>query len=106
MPNTETEYRGYQLLEKARDNGGKKLDSYAGNHEFYVKNGFEPVSWCQWVDEYAPDDWKSEFGKEPIVFYKYTGNKNTISLEDFITKIPASVDYDTAMKIRDSEVDK
>ena len=38
--------RGKDLLKLAVENGGKKLDSYSGNHGFYVKCGFEAVSWC------------------------------------------------------------
>lgn len=98
--------RGSELLKDAVKNGGIKLDSYAGNHDFYTKNGFEPISWCGWVDEYAPPDWKDGFEREPIVFYKYTGKPSGVTLEDFITQVPASADYDTAMSIRDERIGK
>ena len=44
--NTGDRVRGSELIQLAVANGGTKLDSYAGNHKFYCKNGFEPVSWC------------------------------------------------------------
>jgi len=96
--------RGFELLKDAVDNGGIKLDSYAGNHEFYTKNGFEPISWCEWVDEYAPSDWKDGFEREPIMFYRYTGKPINVTLEDFITQVPPSADYDKAMNIRDERI--
>lgn len=96
--------RGKDLIAMAVANGGKKLDSYSGNHAFYVKCGFEPVSWCQWDDQYAPDDWDLSKGckREPVVFYKYTGNTSQYkTADDFFNAVPASEDYDTAMKTRD-----
>ncbi len=39
--------KGRDLLAMAVQNGGVKLDSYEGNHGFYDKCGFEPVSWCK-----------------------------------------------------------
>ena len=98
--------RDSQLLDDAIKNGGVKLDSYAGNHGFYIKNGFEPVSWCEWVDEYAPEDWKERFPREPIIFYRYTGKTDQLSLEEFLSKAPSSVDYDTAMAARDERIGK
>ena len=91
--------RGDDLLIKARKLGGIKLDSYDGNHDFYIKNGFEPISWCKFDKQYAPSGWNGK--EEDIVFYVYTGNKNSISLHDFKNKIPYSADYDTAQKTRD-----
>ncbi|WP_252899456.1 hypothetical protein [Lactococcus fujiensis] len=58
--------RGTDLLKLAVENGGTKLDSYAGNHLFYTKNGFEPISWCKWDDEYAPEGWNGK--PENIIF--------------------------------------
>ena len=85
--------------------GGKKLDSYEGNHEFYVKNGFEPVSWVKFDEQYAPHDWaKGRDDAENIIFYKYTGRKNTITKDDFFKKVKPSADYDTPMKTRDASL--
>lgn len=78
------------------------LDSYEGNHEFYVKCGFEPVSWCKWNGEYAPDDWNKEFGKEDIIFYKYVGVGNVkrehTHVDDFKASVPQATDYMEAQK--------
>lgn len=97
---------GRELLEMAIANGGTKLDSYAGNHGFYTKCGFEPISWCEFNQEYAPSDWNPElYDKEPIVFYRYTGKQYTESLDDFLARVPASKDYDEAQKTRDSHLE-
>lgn len=98
--------KGSQLLQFAVKNGGKKLDSYAGNHEFYIRNGFEPVSWCKWDDAYAPKGWKESGAKpEHIIFYKYTGKKSEYdTAEKFFESVPASRDYDTAYEERDKQL--
>lgn len=97
-------------MKLATENGVTKLDSYSGNHGFYVKCGFEPVSWCKWDDQYAPDGWNSSRdNREPIVFYKYTGNTGPYSAEslnvnNFLASTPASADYDAAQAARDSKM--
>lgn len=120
---------GKQLLQKAVEKGGTKLDSYDGNDIFYKKCGFEPVSWCKWDDAYAPGDWIAANGytqeswdamvksgktvsnselkvarKEDIVFYKYTGKQSTESLGAFKNRVTASADYDTAYETRDKSI--
>ena len=94
---------GRELIAEAVKNGGIKLDSYDGNHVFYQKCGFEPVSWCKWVDDYAPDDWRPEYGRENIVFYRYTGEvpDKVKPISDFYASVPASSSYDEAMELRD-----
>ena len=67
---------GTILLEFAIAHGGTKLDSYDGNHSFYTKNGFEPVSWTPFNKEFA-DGWKeSGQSEEHVIFYKYVGKGN------------------------------
>ena len=96
--------RGSRLIEFAVKNGGVKLDSFSGNHEFYTRNGFEPVSWTRFDEKYAPPGWKPEYGKEPVVFYKYTGKATNESLEDFKNRVPESKDYFAAQKMRDGQI--
>lgn len=120
---------GTSILEFAVKNGGNKLDSYTGNHNFYVKNGFEPVSWCKWDDDYANDEWLKMNGftkdqwdamkvkpkdselkipREPIVFYKYVGRGKVQNpkLEDFMSKVPAAEDYFAAQKQRNRDLER
>lgn len=92
--------RGWHLLEKAVRNGGIKLDSFSGNHNFYARNGFKPISWCEFNEEFAPDDWMGK--KEDIIFYIYIGEVNKLSLAEFKNQVKGSVDYDVAMTIRDN----
>ena len=99
---TGDDVKGWQLLKDAVKNGGIKLDSYSGNHKFYIRQGFEPISWCKFDENYVNPDWfKSDNKPEDVIFYKYTGRINSIRLEEFKKMIPASRDYDTAEAMRD-----
>ncbi len=99
--------RGKDLLKLAVENGGKKLDSYSGNHGFYVKCGFEAVSWCEFDEQYAPPGWvKGRDKPEPVIFYKYTGQSNQSRKEqDIFNSIPASADYDAAQAARNQSIE-
>nr|DAW22759.1 MAG TPA: Portal [Caudoviricetes sp.] len=99
--------RGKDLLKLAVENGGKKLDSYSGNHGFYVKCGFEAVSWCEFDEQYAPPGWvKGRDKPEPVIFYKYTGQSNQSRNEqDIFNSIPASADYDAAQATRNQSIE-
>lgn len=98
--------RGKELLRYAIENGGKKLDAYEGLFGFYTKCGFEPVSWCEWNEEYAPKGWiKGRDNPEHIIFYKYTGNKSKYnSADEFFSAVKASSDYGTAQGFRDKNI--
>lgn len=98
--------KGKDLIEMAAKNGGKKLDSYDGNYGFYLKCGFEPVSWCKWDGDYAPDDWDAGKDKpENIIFFKHTGKQSQYKTkEDFYNAVKASDDYGAAQAARDKEV--
>ena len=101
--------RGADLLKIAVKNGGKKLDSFDGNHDFYAKNGFEAVSRTRFDEQYAPDGWvKGKHRKEDVVFYKYVGvgNVKNKTMSDVEKNIPYSADYDTAQAIRDNDLKK
>lgn len=86
--------RGSDLLKRAIENDGDRLDAFGpGLYSFYTKNGFEPVSWTPFNEEYAPHDWdSSRDAKEPVVFYRYTGKKTEMSFNDFIRNIPKSTE--------------
>ena len=108
----DTTTSGSALLEKAVKMGGVKLDSFAGNHSFYVKNGFEPVSWTPFNIQYAPPGWDKSFEQEPVIFYRYVGKGNVknISVTKFLAdktkKFTGDSGYDNAMKYRDDEIRK
>lgn len=107
--NTPFSGRGSQLLDYAVKQGGTKLDSFSGNHEFYCKNGFQPVSWTKFDHEYKPDGWeRSGAREEPVVFYKYVGKGNVAKADydiaTWTSKVSASKDYDTAQSIRDKDM--
>lgn len=97
--------KGKELIAEAVAMGGVKLDSYDGNHKFYTKNGFEPVSWCKWDGEYAPPGWtEGRDNPENVIFYRYVGHPVDISLDDFYSRVPASNDYDAAQRARDNSL--
>ena len=104
---------GRELLKHALDNGGKKLDAFGGLYGFYAKNGFEPVSWCKFDENYAPEDWvKGRDEPEPVIFWKHTGRSfDEISRDhgrnayEFTAKVKASADYDAAKGERDRSME-
>lgn len=104
--NKKSNDRGSELLKAAVSNGGTKLDAFGkGLYQFYTKNGFEPVSWVAFDENYAPEGWnKKRDEAEPIVFYKYTGNKVSDSYEDFLKKVKGSDSYDDAFNARDESI--
>lgn len=104
--------KGKELLAEAVRRGGRLLDSYDGNHGFYVSQGFEPVSWCKWDDRFKPEGWDDDpvAKDEDIIFYKYVGlDSNHKSLVDdklkdlkqFKKLVKAGKDYDMAKGQRD-----
>lgn len=95
------------LMQKAVAMGGNKLDTYDGNFGFNVKQGFEPVSWCKFDEQYAPEGWvKGLDGKENVIFFKYTGKVGDTNLQNFYNKVKASKDYDSAMMKRNNSINK
>lgn len=103
--------RGKDLLEEAVKQGGKKLDTYDGNYIFYRKCGFEPVSWTKFEEQWAPEGWtKGRDKPEPIVFFKYTGNKTTLSAEQLneekkkFYKENKALEYEKAQRYRDRRI--
>ena len=97
---------GVQLIEQAVKNGGIKLDSFSGNHNFYTRNGFYPVSYCEFNKEYAPVGWDEKRDRlEDVVFYVYTGEKKQTDwdiIKNSVKKFSGDDAYDEAMKYRDS----
>ena len=93
-------------MSKAVKAGGNKLDSYEGNHAFYIRQGFEPVSWCKWDSNYAPEGWDAKRdAPEDIIFYKYTGKVSKYkTADDFKKSVVASDNYDKAQKVRDDSI--
>lgn len=102
--------RGSELLAEAVRMGGRKLDSFDGNHDFYTENGFEPTSYTTFNEEYAPAGWKeSGCGREDVIFYRYVGigKVKYTDLEAFkqsVKPYTGENGYDEAMKYRDSLV--
>nr|DAV17451.1 MAG TPA: hypothetical protein [Caudoviricetes sp.] len=103
---------GSQLLQDAVKNGGDRLDAFSGIYDFYVKNGFHPVSWISFDEQFAPDEWKKakeegiKVQKEPIIFYMYVGKPYEKSLNDFLISTKESKSYDEGKERRDQEIEK
>ena len=97
--------KGKELLKTAVENGGRKLDAFSGLYGFYITNGFEPVSWTPFDEEYAPSDWHAGYKKEPVIFWKYTGKESSLALEDFLKNTQSSESYDEAKNKRDKELE-
>ena len=105
--------RGSDLLKYAIQMGGNKLDAFSGLYGFYAKNGFEPVSWCEFDERYAPPDWKKGRDEpEPVIFWKHTGRSyqdivkdHGLNADEFITKVAASAGYDAAKEARNKSME-
>ncbi len=108
-------YRGSDLLAKALKEGGDRLDAFGDVlFDFYTDNGFEPVSWTPFNEEYAPDEWIEarnqgmDVQKEPVIFYRYTGEydkeTNPFDYEKFLRTTKPYDDYDLAKNRRDAEI--
>lgn len=98
---------GAEIIKEAVKNGGKKLDSFDGNFKFYVNNGFEPISWCYFEKEYAPEGWNEyRDKKEPVIFFKYVGigNVKNTDLADFYYYNKPAKGYDEAKEQREKEM--
>lgn len=105
--NDDDTVRGSDLLKHAIKNGGDRLDAFSGLYYFYVKQGFEPVSWVPFNEEYAPEGWnKNRDEKEPVIFYKYTGKRTTLTREEFLKNNKPFKEYEEAKAFRDKEVNK
>ncbi|WP_099321113.1 phage portal protein [Anaerococcus sp. Marseille-P3625] len=73
--NSNDNIRGRDLLKEAVRLGGKKLDSFIGNHKFYSEIGFTAYSRCKFDKNYKPPLWREGYDKEEdIAFYVYDGN--------------------------------
>ncbi len=104
--------RGSHLLKYAVEHGGQKLDAFGQLYGFYIRNGFEPVSWCEFDEEYAPPDWvKGRDKPEPVIFFKYTGRSREEiaeqfggTHEDFVARVKPSEDYGVAQQERDRQL--
>lgn len=106
---------GGALMEYAVSLGGDKLDTFDGNYTFYTHMGFTPVSWIRFEDfdkNYIPE-WVNGnknnpnlFREEDIVFFKYTGVRDSESKSDFYNRVaPITTGddvYNTASRIRDN----
>ena len=70
-----------------------------------MKNGFSPISRCEFNEEFAPDGWtKGRDDPEDVVFYRYTGTKDIKDWEDIkndVKLFEGEDAYDQAMKYRD-----
>ena len=100
--------RSSSLLKFATTKGGTKLDSFAGNYEFYRHCGFEPVSHVKFNEEYAPSNWvKGRDEAENVIFFKYTGKQSKYGTkDDFYDNVPPVTgddSYDKAYAIRDNK---
>ena len=104
---TDRNIKGKDLIKHAIKNGGDRLDAFDGLYYFYIKQGFEPVSWTLFDESQAPEGWDKNRDKpEDIIFFKYTGKITKETYEEFKNRVKPSKDYPTANEIRDEDIKK
>lgn len=100
--------KGSMVIQHAIKNGGDRLDSFSGNNEFYMRNGFEPVCYIDFDPSYHIDGFDPESDTpEPVVFYRYTGNhRPNITWDDIKDTVHhvESNDWDDGYKYRDEVI--
>ena len=109
--------RDIDIIQQAVELGGKRIECYIEDFSKYVNCGFTPVSICRWDDNRAPkewirlnkftdDSWKNKsddrfiYPRQDIIFFIYTGNKDTISFNDFISQVDYSDSYEDAKSLQ------
>lgn len=108
-PNDKT-VSGRDIMAKAVEEGGVKLDSFAGNHDFYVKCGFEAISATPFNEQYAPEGWKAgRDAPELVVAYKYVGKGNVKNVTEEQMKASVKIfegenGYDEMIAFRDAQI--
>ena len=104
--------RGKDLMETAKNLGGKSLDCYDHLVGFYIKCGFTPVSRCdgdESILEQYVDDWKKQYGVEDVVFFALDDKPFKVDTNDFKNiykhvkdKVSRFSDYDEAEQHRNN----
>lgn len=88
---------GSELLKKAIESGGTKLQAFGKRlYEFYTQNGFRPITWIKFDWRYAP---KGCTHSEPLIFY--TLGKSNKTFDKFISKTKPEKTMKEAYKRRD-----
>ncbi len=101
-----------ELMLTALDAGGNKLDCFDGVlRRAYAKFGFVPVARVRFDWNYAPENWKKEFGNPDVIFWRHCGdpvelvaqriNTYPIYSREYITKLPCLENYEAAYQYRD-----
>ena len=102
-----------ELLLTALSYGGCKLDCFNGVLAiFYGSAGFIPVARVLFDYQYAPVDWKAEWGTPDIIFWCHNGNSPLTVARNYgkyapisnhmLDTLPVFPTYEDAYKYRDS----
>lgn len=121
--------RDIDMVIQAIEFGGTHTESYDSDYDYYVTNGFMPVSACKWDDEHAPIKWlqlngfiledrtidksyknipddELKYPRQDIIFYIYTSYFRYISYSEWLATHGYSDNYDQAKDIQLKECNK
>lgn len=101
------------ILKQTIELGGRLIESYKDEFEYYVNHGFRPISICKWEDDLAPQEWIAanefindywknlpddnfNYKRQDIIFYIYTNNQNVIDFDEWLDKVGYSNSYKEA----------
>lgn len=105
-PTSDAKGVAQELLSKAVEAGGTKLDNFDGYlTKQYEKAGFRVVSRTPFNEQYAPEGWnKEKHGTPDVVAMVYDPN-NELDIEEKVFENPET-GYDDAIAYRDGFVDQ
>lgn len=104
-----------ELMLTAIHAGGNKLDCFDGIlRHLYARFGFIPVARVRFASEFAPTNWKAEFGSPDVIFWRHCGD----SAEEVAAKVgtyrkysktdiemlPCFDSYEKAYQYRDEQI--
>ena len=107
------------ILKQTIELGGRLIESYKDEFEYYANHGFRPISICKWEDDIAPHEWieangyinddnsidysfkevpnnQLKYKRYDIIFYIYTNHQKTYKFNEWLDEVGYSNSYKEA----------
>ena len=77
------------INEVALQKGGTNFDSFEGNWDFYLHNGYVPTGWVNWDSQYnnymMGQGWRPEYGTERVIWFEHNPTQAKEMIKQGIT---------------------